>query len=37
VIAPNGKILFSHTDMSPADHITMTLAAVRKYRAAHRG
>lgn len=36
VIAPNGKILFAHTDMSPADHITMTLAAVRKYRAAHR-
>ncbi len=36
VIAPNGKIIFAHTDMSPADHISMTLAAVQKYHAAHR-
>ncbi len=35
VIAPNGKIIFAHTDMSPADHIRMTLAAVQKYHAAH--
>lgn len=31
VIAPDGRILFAHTDMSPADHIRMTLAAVQKY------
>ncbi|MES2442668.1 MAG: peroxiredoxin [Pseudomonadota bacterium] len=36
VIAPNGKILFAHTDMNPADHIRLTLEAVRKYRAAHK-
>lgn len=36
VIAPNGKILFVHSDMNPAEHISLTLAAVRKYRAAHR-
>lgn len=36
VIAPGGKILFAHTDMSPADHITLTLDAVRKYRVAHK-
>jgi len=35
VIAPNGKIIFAHTDMSPADHIRMTLDAVRKYKKAH--
>ena len=33
VIAPNGKILFAHTDMNPGDHIRMTLDAVRKYKA----
>lgn len=37
VIAPDGKILFVHSDPSPADHIRLTLEAVRKYRAAHRG
>lgn len=31
VIAPNGRVLFAHTDMSPADHVRMTLAAVQKY------
>ncbi|WP_448662803.1 peroxiredoxin [Sphingomonas sp. CJ20] len=36
VIAPNGKIVFAHTDMSPADHIRLTLEAVRKYKAARR-
>jgi peroxiredoxin len=35
VIAPNGKILLVHSDMSPADHITLTLDAVKKYRAQH--
>ncbi|MEN3745908.1 redoxin domain-containing protein [Sphingomonas sp. HF-S3] len=37
VIAPDGKIIFSHTDMSPADHIRLTLDAVRKYKAKRRG
>ena len=37
VIAPNGKILFVHSDMNPADHIRLTLDAVRKYRASHKG
>ena len=37
VIAPNGKILFVHSDMNPADHIRLTLAAVRDYRAKHKG
>ncbi len=32
VIAPDGRVLFAHTDMNPADHIRMTLEAVRKYR-----
>ena len=36
VIAPNGKVLFVHSDMNPADHVKLTLAAVRKYRAAHK-
>ena len=35
VIAPTGKVLLSHTDMSPMSHIRMTLDAVRKYRKAH--
>ena len=32
VIAPNGRVLFAHTDMSPADHVRMTLATVQKYQ-----
>lgn len=32
VIAPNGKILFAHTEMNPAAHIRLTLAEVQKYR-----
>ena len=30
VIGRNGKIAFAHSDMSPADHVSLTLAAVRK-------
>lgn len=37
VIAPNGKVIFVHSDMNPADHIRLSLEAVRKYRAARRG
>lgn len=36
VIAPNGKILFAHSDMGPANHIKLTLEAVQKYRATHK-
>ncbi|WP_342250435.1 peroxiredoxin [Sphingomonas sp. OTU376] len=36
VIAPNGKVLFVHSDMSPADHIRLSLAAVQKYKASHK-
>ena len=35
VIAPNGKILFVHSDMSAGGHIRATLAAVQEYRRAH--
>jgi thioredoxin-dependent peroxiredoxin len=37
VIAPSGKIVFAHTDMSPADHVRLTLQAVRDYRSRKRG
>jgi thioredoxin-dependent peroxiredoxin len=37
VIAPNGKILFVHSDMNPADHVRLTLDAVKKYRASRKG
>jgi peroxiredoxin Q/BCP len=30
VIAPNGRIAFVHSDMSPVDHVRTTLDAVRK-------
>ena len=30
VIAPDGRIVFVHSDMSPADHVSLTLAAVQK-------
>jgi len=36
VIAPNGKIIFAHSDMSPAGHIRLSLEAVQKYKAAHK-
>ncbi|MFL9840306.1 redoxin domain-containing protein [Sphingomonas sp. ST-64] len=32
VIAPNGKIVFAHSDLSPVDHVRSTLAAVKKWR-----
>lgn len=32
VIAPNGKIIFAHSDMGPADHIRLTLEAVRNFK-----
>lgn len=36
VIAPNGRILFSHTEMGPANHVRLSLAAVRKYQASRK-
>lgn len=36
VIAPDGKVFFVHSDMSAAEHVNTTLAAVKRYRAAHR-
>lgn len=36
VIAPDGKVLFVHSDPNPADHIRQTLAAVQKYHESHR-
>jgi peroxiredoxin Q/BCP len=35
VIAPSGKIIFVHSDPKPEDHVTLTLEAVKKWRAAH--
>lgn len=35
VIAPDGKVLYAHSEMSPANHVRNTLAAVRSYRAKH--
>ena len=35
VIAPDGKILLSHTDMQAPSHITKTLEAVKAWKAAH--
>ncbi|MCD2323421.1 redoxin domain-containing protein [Sphingomonas sp. IC-56] len=36
VIAPNGRILYAHSDMNPAGHVRLTLDAVRKYRQSRR-
>ena len=36
VIAPNGRILFAHSDMNPAGHVRLTLEAVRKFRQQRR-
>ncbi|MGH6878220.1 MAG: peroxiredoxin [Rhizomicrobium sp.] len=32
VIAPDGKILMTYTDLNPDQHVALTLAAVRKWR-----
>lgn len=36
VIAPDGRIVHAHSDMSPAEHVNSTLAAVTKWRAGQR-
>jgi peroxiredoxin len=35
VIAPNGRIIFVHSEMNAAGHVASTLAAVRAWRADH--
>lgn len=35
VIAPDGRISFVHSDMDPAEHVALTLSAVRKLSPAH--
>jgi len=36
VIAPNGRIIYSHTDLDWRNHVANTLAAVRQWRARQR-
>ena len=36
VIAPNGRIIFAHSNLDWRDHVTSTLAAVRQWRASQR-
>jgi len=36
VIAPDGKIYYVHSDMSAAQHVSLTLEAVKRYRATRR-
>ena len=35
VIAPDGKILYSYTDMNPDKHVANTMAVVKKWKAEH--
>ena len=35
VIAPDGKIIFSYTDMKPDLHVEKTMAAVKQWKATH--
>jgi thioredoxin-dependent peroxiredoxin len=35
VISPDGKIIYSYTDMKPDQHVANTLAAVKQWQAAH--
>lgn len=36
VIAPDGKIIYSFTDLNPAQHVSNTLDALKSYEALHR-
>ncbi len=36
VIAPDGTVLMSYTDLNPEKHVDLTLAAVQKWRDAHK-
>jgi thioredoxin-dependent peroxiredoxin len=35
VIAPNGVVLYSYTDLKPDQHVANTMAAVKKWKAEH--
>lgn len=35
VIAPDGKVIFVHSDLKPDQHVALTLAAVKQWQAAH--
>ena len=37
VIAPDGKVLFVHSEMNPRQHVELTLDAVRKWKASKKG
>ena len=37
VIAPGGKILYSYTNLNPADHVANTMAVVKRWDKAHKG
>jgi len=37
VISPEGKILYSYTDLKPDLHVANTMAAVKQWKAAHGG
>jgi thioredoxin-dependent peroxiredoxin len=37
VIAPDGTILYSYTNVDPSDHVANTMAAVRRWNKAHKG
>src|SRR5471030_1760232 len=36
VIAPNGKIIYEYTALSPDNHVANTMAAVEKWKAEHK-
>ncbi|HTX06908.1 MAG TPA: peroxiredoxin [Steroidobacteraceae bacterium] len=36
VIAPDGKILYSYTNLNPAEHVANTMAVVRRWDKAHK-
>lgn len=36
VISPNGKIIYTYTDMQPDKHVENTLDALRKWKAEHK-
>jgi peroxiredoxin Q/BCP len=35
VIAPDGKVLYTYTDLTPDQHVANTMAAVKQWKAAH--
>ncbi|MDE2051854.1 MAG: peroxiredoxin [Gammaproteobacteria bacterium] len=37
VIAPDGRIIYSYTNLNPADHVANTMAVVRRWDKEHKG